>query len=191
MLDVHILIHPSTPDEWIARCVDSVREAKERAGFEVDIHKLGVRGPHIGHDRARGYALGSHPYVTSVDDDDWLEPDAFAVLADAMAQHPVAVTTRCMAHQNGRAWVLPWRTNLRVFRRDVAASAPLADWPVYDGPAMLAHADTCGEVMEVKRPVYHYRLHSSNHRALMRAVAPDVAARIQALPAGVHLSRAA
>lgn len=191
MLDVHVIVHPSTPSHWVAHCMDSVREAVHRAGFEVVVRELAAHGEHIGRERMRGYALGSHPFVTSVDDDDWIEPDTFHVLADALASNPPAVTTRCMAHQNGHSWVLPWRTNLRVFRRDVAQSAPLDDWPVYDGPAMLAHADTLGEVIEVNQPVYHYRLHRSNHRRLMAQASPDVLARVRALPRGVHLARSA
>jgi hypothetical protein len=191
MLDCHIIVSPDTPRAWVTQCLDSVHEAADRAGFPVAVHVVTASGPHIGHDRAAGYALGRHPYVTSVDDDDWIEPNAFAVLSDVLADNPVAVTTGCIAHQHGKSFRLPWRTNLRVFRRDVAASAPLIDWPVYDGPAMLAHADGLGEVIEINSPVYHYRLHVSGHRRLMRDIEASMRDRIAALPAGVHMARAA
>lgn len=181
-LDVHILIHPATPKDWVTQCLDSVHEAADRTGFPVAVHRLPAVVGHIGQGRAKGYALGVQPYVTSVDDDDWVAPDAFAVLGDALVAGPAAITTTCMAHQNGCQWTLASRDNLRVFRRDVAAFAPLADWPVYDGPMMLAHARAAGDVLHVGKAVYHYRLHLSPHRKLIAGVDDAMRARIRALP---------
>lgn len=191
-LDVHVLIHPATKREWVAKCLDSVRDSAARAGYPVAVHAVAVHVlGHIGASRAEAYALGSHPYVTSVDDDDWIDPDAFALLAGALRNDPVAVTTQCMAHQGGHAWRLPWRTNLRVFRRDVAATAPLDAWPVYDGPMMLAHADSIGTVIELDVAPYHWRLHTSHHRALVQSIGNEARARARSLPPGVHMSRIA
>jgi len=193
MLDVHILVSDMTRREWVEKCLESVSDAAAQAGFPVGVYVVpisdGTRG-HIGRGRKQGYALGAYPYVTNVDDDDWVDKNAFALLARGLEKGPVAVTTQCEMHQNGLSQgVKPWRNLLRVFRRDVALSAPLEAWPVYDAPMMLAHADAIGRVEELECAPYHYRLHLSPHRQLMGAITAEMRQRITALPSGIHLAR--
>lgn len=167
-LDVHVLIHPTTPQAWVTQCLDSVRAAIALAGYPVALHTLPAVLGHIGRARRAGYGLGTGEYVTSVDDDDWIEPGAFAVLAACFVDRPASITTRMYAHQNGKQWVLPWREALRVFHRDVVESAPLEDWAVNDGPRLVAHADALGASVNVRAPLYHYRVRAdSPHRALL------------------------
>jgi hypothetical protein len=58
MLDVHILIHPDTPRDWVTQCLDSVHEAADSAAYPVAVHTLPAVLGHIGQGRAQGYALG-------------------------------------------------------------------------------------------------------------------------------------
>lgn len=184
MLDVHVLIHPDTPRDWVSQCLDSVYTAADHAGYPVAVHPVRIADEcpqalgHIGRGRLYGYGLGEHPYVTSVDDDDWIEPEAFAVLADAMVKRPAGIATRLAMHDGERVRYPAWREHLRVFRRDVAASAPLADWPAWDGLVLMDHADTCGAVVELPDVVYHYRVHLSPSRRLTRSLPAAVGERM-------------
>ncbi len=93
MLDVHILVMDYTNADWLEDCRKSVAVAAAEAGFPVVIHELpGVIG-HMGRARAAGYARGAHEYVTHVDDDDFVRPEAFAILRDAMERGEKAITT--------------------------------------------------------------------------------------------------
>lgn len=175
MLDVHVLIHHSTPAAWVRQCCDSVADAAAHAGYPVRVHWLAGAGTHLGYNRRRGYALGDYQYVTSVDDDDWVDRDAFALLHDALAAGHPAVTTRMIRHRpDGSHDTPPLRVNLRVFQRSLAESAPLADYPLYDSWVMLAHADANGGVTELDCAPYHQRLHDSPHSRLVRAASADV-----------------
>lgn len=189
MLDVHVLLHPYTSRAWQTQCLNSAHEAADHAGYPVAVHTLPAVIGHIGQARAQGYAMGSHPYMTSVDDDDWLEPDAFAVLADSLRKHVPAVYTHAWTWQNGKRLPSELRQHLRVFRRDVAAGFDFAAWPICDSTALIAHADTFGPYVTIAMPVYNYRLHASHARALHKRY-PGVLKRARAL-GDVHLARAA
>lgn len=167
MLDVHVLIHPDTRADWVAQCLESVESATANAGYPVAVHPVRVDADgHIGRSRASAYALGSHPYVTNVDDDDWIEPDAFAVLADALQTDAPAIYTRAWTWQNGKRCTSDLRQFLRVFRRDVTASMDFGPWPICDSTALIAHADTIGAAIDLPSRAYNYRLHSSHARRL-------------------------
>ena len=84
MLDVHILIMDYTPTAIVERCLSSVRMAASNASFPVHVHALIGEFGDLGSQRQRGYSCGLAPYVTSVDDDDWVDPGAFAVLLECI-----------------------------------------------------------------------------------------------------------
>lgn len=74
-IDCHIIIHKE-PHWKIDRCMASFD------GQAVNVHLVeGIDGdfpPFIG--RAKGFAMGTAPYVCFADPDDWIEPDAFELL---------------------------------------------------------------------------------------------------------------
>lgn len=74
-IDCHIIIHKE-PKWKIDRCLASLE------GQPVNLHFVagedGDFPPFKG--RAKGYAIGSAPYVCFADPDDWVEPNAFELL---------------------------------------------------------------------------------------------------------------
>lgn len=120
MLDVHVLVMDYTPAEWVAQCRESLELASAQAGFPVALHFLpGILG-HLGKARAAGYACGDYPYVTHVDDDDFVLPGAFASIRAHLEAGVDAITTG-ERHQfeNGTERDEPQaRHHLAVYRRD-------------------------------------------------------------------------
>lgn len=167
MLDVHIAVMKETPAMWLAQCLDSVRAAADAAGFRVEVHVIdGVPG-HIGKARAKGYALGSQPYAAYVDDDDYVLPHAFAVLADALKANPPAVYGREYRLQNGNLTPNAHRHNMMATRRDC-----LIDHAAWVGCPDIAQRRVEG--VDVMEPGYVYRVKlGSAGRALARADAQE------------------
>ncbi len=166
MLDVHILVSHDTRREWVAQCLDSVHEAADRAGYPVSICMVpGVPG-HIGKARAVGYSLGLHPYVTFVDDDDYVLPEAFAQMADALRTGAAAICTPELTLQNGQLRPGHTRHHLIAYRRDVLIDH--AQWSCCGDVAQLA-AIAPADVIDLPSPQYVHRLYgTSKARALRR-----------------------
>lgn len=174
MLDVHVIINPNTPMEWVDKCLESVSHAAECAGFPVATHVAPFIHGHIGQSRHEGYANGVHPYVTCVDDDDWLEPDAFACLREAMESGAPAIYTREFQHQNDHEREINLRQHLRVFRRDVVDGFDFEPWPSLDSTALIAHADTFGPAIELPNRVYHYRVRPDSGARKIKNARPEL-----------------
>lgn len=86
MIDVHVLTHSATRPEWLAQCLDSLKDEP------CTVHVVpGVEG-NIAAGRAAGFALGVHPYVTFVDSDDYVLPGAMAAMCGALELHDAAVS---------------------------------------------------------------------------------------------------
>ncbi|MDQ1120692.1 MULTISPECIES: glycosyltransferase family A protein [Pseudoxanthomonas] len=93
MLDVHVLTMDYTDPDIHQQCRQSIELAAARAGYEVRVHYVpGIYG-HLGAARRRGYSLGNARYVTHVDDDDYVHPDAFSCLAPLLRRGVQAITT--------------------------------------------------------------------------------------------------
>lgn len=167
MLDCHIIISADTPSKWVAQCLDSVQAAIDCAGFPVELHVVdGVPG-HIGKARAAGYARGVHPYVTCVDDDDYVLSNAFADLADTLAQRPDAIFPAELTEQNGRRRPGMQQHHLAVYRRDVLIDH--TQWPCCGDVAQITATDDL-HVVNVPASGYVHRLYdTSKARALRRA----------------------
>lgn len=180
-LDIHVLVHPDTPTPWVNEAVASVKAAQECATFPTALHVLDADTTSIGKGRMAGYAKGKHAFVTSVDDDDWVLPNAFYMLRKVLRGNPVGVTTGYYVNLPGAHGLREANTrdNLRVFRRDVALTSGLEEWPVYDSWAAMHHADTFGEVVEVDVPVYCQRAgYMSNNAKLLERIGPSMKAKI-------------
>lgn len=132
MLDVHVLVMEYTPAAVVAQCRASIAEAVVQARFPVAVHYLpGILG-HLGQARVAGYGLGDYPYVTHVDDDDWVEPNAFAVLGEHLAAGVEAITTGENIIANGVATPAPRsQHHLAVFRREALNDISIGSFRFY------------------------------------------------------------
>lgn len=183
-LDIHLIIHPRTNPAWVEKAVGSVMKAQEQSRMPTALHIVPAIIGHIGKARRRGYSLGKYSYVTSVDDDDWVDDTAFRILAHHMAKGVAGITTGFYVELPNRTRMrAKARDNLKVLRRDVAQSSSLEDWPVFESWHLLHHMDTQGEVVELPNPVYHYRqgYESNNVNILKRQYQPAMQERIDAL----------
>lgn len=84
VIDVHVLLLPDTNPVWWQECRETLRAEP------VHLHLVeGIEG-HIGKGRARGFDLGTTPYVSCVDPDDLVIPGAFEACLQALENHPEA-----------------------------------------------------------------------------------------------------
>lgn len=177
MIDLHVLTIPSCPAEFIAKCKASIAAAIERSPFPVAVHVLEGEVGHIGRGRAKGYALGTFPYVTCVDCDDYLLPGAFANMAAALEGEPAATyTPEKVRLPNGELRSGLDRHHLMVVKREYLIEH--ADWPVYGDLAQL-FAVTDG--VQLTEPGYVYRLHGNNASAALRNKHSAMRARLKAV----------
>jgi len=170
MLDVHVLTMPCTPPEWVAQRRASIAAAVAAAGFPVCVHEVDGEHGHIGRGRARGYALGVQPYVTYVDCDDYLLPDAFAALANALAAGHDAVAPGETTEQGSvrRQSLRPH--HLICYRRGIANAFDHAAWRVCGDLALANQTD----IHQVPGHGYVHRLYESPGRLLRRQHQPEL-----------------
>jgi len=117
MLDLHVIIHPDTPEAWQRECLSSVRAAIARAGFDVALHFVEGEDGHIGRGRARGYALGGFPWATCVDDDDLILPDSLRGMRPGLESSALAVSVLEMESRGGLVRLGGRRHHLSAYRR--------------------------------------------------------------------------
>lgn len=94
MIDVHVLMSERIPKDWVEGCLRSIDVAASRAPFSIILNEY----PEVIGDtwaaRKVAYLNGKSPYVCRVDLDDWLSPDAFASLTQALNDNALGVQTR-------------------------------------------------------------------------------------------------
>lgn len=175
MLDVHVLTLPGLPAEWIEQRRASIANAIAHAGFPVEVHEVeGERG-HLGRSRRRGYAQGAFPYVTHVDHDDYLLPDAFAVLAPHMEAGADAITTgERLLLEDGTTRDRPdGRHHLAVYRRDAIWWLPFDRMAHHPDQFLLARFEPVHHVPEC---VYVHRVFGASASRECRRADPSGAA---------------
>ena len=172
-LDLHVLVRKDTPKDWLRQCFTSIHDAVANAPFPVHVHRLPAVPGHIGRARAAGYAQGTAPYVTYVDDDDYLLPDAFTKIASALAEQPDVVFPHEQVLQNGKFCTGHVRHHLPIYRRDLIIDH--TQWGWWGDVAQIRAIERQPElkVIEVHEPVYVYRLYRKTHTAAMKAAYPD------------------
>lgn len=169
MLDVHILVSHDTRPEWLAQCIGSVRIAAALADFPIDVHEVPAVIGHIGVGRTAGYKLGSHPYVTCVDDDDYLLSHAFSQMTDAIKSGFQAIFTPEFTLQNGHMRTGLKRHHLVAYRRRDA----LINHDLWPSCGDLAQINSIGaDAIDLECPAYVHRLYTSKAR-VMRRSRPD------------------
>ncbi len=98
-VDVHVLLLTGTNRRWWKLCRESLRDEP------INLHLVeGIPG-HIGQGRAKGFALGKAPYVSSIDPDDLIVPGAFQACVDILENNPLACgayTDELLIDQQGR-----------------------------------------------------------------------------------------
>ena len=80
-IDVHVLTCEHTVPSFLARCLRSLE------GQPVSVHVVDNAGYAVGHGRSVGYALGTAPFVSYIDCDDYALPGAYRGILSAMAEH--------------------------------------------------------------------------------------------------------
>lgn len=166
-LDLHVLVMDYTPRAWLEQCRASIAEAAAAVDFPVHVHYVpGVVG-HIGLARQRGYAQGSAPFMTYVDDDDYVLPHAFACLEGAMRSDPAVIFTREIREQNGHQFKSDMRHHLAVYRRDVLAGFDYQAHPTMIDVKTADHANRLG-AEDVLEHVYVHRLRLNSPSRLLR-----------------------
>ena len=164
MLDCHIIVSHDTPIDWVEQCLESVSDAASRAGYPVYCHVIeGIPG-HIGKARAAGYALGEQPYVTCVDDDDYVLPHAFAQMADALRAGVSAVCTPEQTLQNGHFRDGAKRHHLIAFRRLLLIDH--ASWPCCGDVAQVLAIGR--DAIDLTDSAYVHRLYMDSKARVMR-----------------------
>lgn len=187
MLDVHVLTLPGLPEEWIKQRRDSINAAVSAAGFPVYVHEVtGIYG-HMGRSRFKGYSQGTQPYVTCVDDDDWVREDAFSCLLPHMEAGVEVITMgEVWVYPDGREVPLKDITHHSVFRRDWLAQhgySRLRFYPdqyLMSQPARSAHVPEC---------VYYYRIREDSPCNRMRQHHEDVEASERRLISGLRRNK--
>ena len=171
MLDVHMLTLPTADAELVSTCWASIQAAAKRAPFPVVLHMApGIPGD-FGAARLAAYKLGTQPYVAAVDDDDYLLPDALAMLADALQKRPAAVFTRELALIDGQLVPGNRLHKLAVYRRDIAERDYPTGWRENTDAHVRAGAlAEPGRVIELDAPGYVWRIHESHCRKQRRNI---------------------
>ena len=162
MLDVHILTLPSSNKVWLAECVASVEAAAKCAGFPVAIHVVdGIEGD-MAASRKLGYSRGTFPYVTHVDDDDWVAPFAFAQLADHLGRVDAIFGAEVEVRGDRIEAATMRKHHLAVYRREIAEAAEPHEW--FDRKLAL---EATGYVM-LDHPSYFWRRGHVSHESASR-----------------------
>ena len=107
MIDVHLLTLPEDRQDWFDQCIRSLQ------GQPITLHVLaGIRG-HIGRARDAGFSIGTNPYVSLVDPDDWVTPNGFVDCLSLLKAFPEldgAYTAEDQCYQDRQGW--------RIVRKD-------------------------------------------------------------------------
>jgi hypothetical protein len=159
MLDVHMLVSPSTPRDTVIRSVSSIWKAIHAADFLIKLHILEGTEGHIGKGRRRGFNSGIYPYVTYVDDDDYVDVDHFRIMGDAMRNSVDAFFTRETVHFPCGESYVPRRRHCRgAFKRDLVHAFDWAAWPVVPEMAFQKRVESMVElrISDATRPTYHW-----------------------------------
>lgn len=85
MIDVHVLTHSGTKPEWLDQCLESL------AAQPCTVHVVQGVERNIAAGREMGFGLGTHPFVTFVDSDDYVLPGAMEAMCEALQGNDAAV----------------------------------------------------------------------------------------------------
>lgn len=171
LLDVNIIISEDTDKLWVTQCIDSVNNAIAKADYSIKLHIVdGVPG-HIGKARALAISKGSAPYVTSVDDDDYVLPEAFSILSEALKQNPDAIFTKETTLQNGHFREGRQRHHLAVYKRELLIN--YNNWPCFDSLAQRTAVKDMN-IIDIPTSVYVHRIYLMSKARVLRRKYPHL-----------------
>jgi len=153
MIDVHILMHSGTRPGWLAQCLESL------ASEPCTVHVVRGAEGDIAAGRARGFALGVHPYVTFVDSDDYVLPGAMAAMCAALEHHDAAVGREMVLLQNGELHGAIAGHHLHALRRSAIAPHLQTYGSRFAGRHCCAALREIAEPARVDAVTYVWRLH--------------------------------
>jgi hypothetical protein len=174
-LDVHVLVSSSTHPFLRNECLRSIKRALAQTDYPVAVHYLRGYPGALGVMRHQGYSCGSSPYVSSIDDDDLLFPDAFMRLKDALQHDPDAIFPmeteyHCRIVGNrvitGEQKPGRQRHSFKTFRR-----VHLIDhrsWRWAGDVAQLTYLETLPNLIDISQPCYAWRVYPTSNSMPLR-----------------------
>lgn len=164
MIDVHVLTHEGTREDWLEQCLASLE------GQPIVVHVVDNAGRSVGEGRSRGYRLGTSDLVAYVDSDDYVLPGVFDDCLAALEKHRAVISMEHVEYESGKRF--PFAKpghNVSVYRRaDVA--------PYLDRMAQSPHT-TDLHMREIMMPQqlsfvgYVWRVHAGgDHHKTMQAM---------------------
>ena len=167
MLDVHVLKLPGLSIEYEEQRRSSLEVAIASAGFPVKVHEVpGIAGD-FGTARSNGYSVGSYPYVSFVDEDDYVTPNAFSCLLGALTASPDAVFTGEILLREGDFTTRNNRHSLAVYRREFVDHGLLKHHN-FRADRVMAGLASSGKVIDVPDHVYVYRCRLDSPARILR-----------------------
>jgi glycosyltransferase involved in cell wall biosynthesis len=163
-LDVCVVISSETNGDWVAQCLSSIDIASKKANYTVNLHTTpGIAG-NIGQARNNVVLLGTAPYVTFIDDDDYVLPNAFSILEPIFSNNPVAIyTAEDVLNIDGSVTYGGVGHHMAVYSRDFLIDYTL--WPCFENLAQN-NAIKGFPTTTIKDAVYVYRKYNSKARKL-------------------------
>jgi hypothetical protein len=104
-IDVHILTRPTSSKEWLAECIDSLKD--EPVNLYVT---QGVEGS-IGQGRYHAFKLGNAPFVSFVDDDDLVVPGIYSEITNHLRADRVVFTDEILIDKDGNFLKHGWSSH--------------------------------------------------------------------------------
>jgi len=154
---------------WLSECIASIADAIDQSPFPVELHIVNGTKGHIGKGRAEGYAQGCHPYVTFVDDDDFLLPGAFAQMAEAIKFNPEAVCSPEWLLYGHKRILGRSRHHLTALRRDQLIDH--RQWPSCGDVAQAARIGN--NAIELPEAMYVHRIYPESPARVLRRSYPQ------------------
>ena len=162
MIDAIVIVSDHTPKEWVQQAIDSVHVAASNAPFDVKVHvTAGVPG-HRGRAKQHAYAQGNYPYVTVIDDDDYVAPNFFEVVDPKLLEEQkisgIFIREIYLVENRQHRAEENLNHKLVAVRRDVVQTLPFEDYPRGDGGMVKRAIEERNDHVDLHEWVYYRRL---------------------------------
>ena len=117
LIDVHVLVYPCSPQNWLDQCLDSLKN--EPINLFI-INAEDNRYENIGNYRIEGFSKGTEKYVSYVDADDYIIPGTFSKIINDLHDSPnVACTLEKLYYEERKEFhpVAVSNHHIKVFKR--------------------------------------------------------------------------
>jgi len=96
MIDVHVLTHSGTKQEWLIECLESLKDE------ECTVHVIKAMEGNIIGSRANAFLLGNHKFCTFVDSDDYVLKGSMKAIVQQFEEKDDAVVAGELILTNGK-----------------------------------------------------------------------------------------